>query len=58
LSENSLLDTSLERTVEQRVEHLILSLQALVVGLDILLEGDAAMESQNEANVNKGRVES
>lgn len=41
LSEDTLLDTRLESAVEQRVEHGINSTD-LVVGLDILLEGDAA----------------
>lgn len=42
LLEDVLLDTSLESSVEQGVEHGINSLD-VVVGLDILLEGDAAV---------------
>jgi hypothetical protein len=42
LSEDSLVNTSLQGTVEQRVEHSTLG-DTLVVGLDILLESDAAM---------------
>ena len=41
MSENALLDTRLERAVEQRVEHVVVG-SDLVVGLDILLESDAA----------------
>jgi hypothetical protein len=41
LSEDTLLDTRLERAVEQRVEHVVVG-RDLVVGLDILLESDAA----------------
>ena len=41
LSEDTLLDTSLEGSVEQRIEHGICGVD-LVVGSNILLEGDAA----------------
>ena len=41
MSEDTLLDTRLERAVEQRVEHVVVG-RDLVVGLDILLESDAA----------------
>jgi hypothetical protein len=41
LSKDTLLDTRLERAVEQRVEHVVVG-RDLVVGLDILLECDAA----------------
>jgi hypothetical protein len=44
LSEDTLLDTRLESTVEQRIEHGVGG-GDLVVGLDILLEGDAAMQT-------------
>ncbi len=43
LSEDTLLDTRLESAVEQRVEHVVGG-GDLVVGLDILLEGDAAIQ--------------
>jgi len=43
LSEDTLLDTRLEGAVEQRVEHVV-GRGDLVVGLDVLLEGDAAMQ--------------
>jgi hypothetical protein len=50
LSEDTLLDTRLERSVEQRVEHGVGS-GDLVVGLHVLLQGDAAV--QKLAVVNK-----
>ena len=43
LSEDTLLDTRFERAVEQRIEHVVVG-SDLVVGLDILLEGDAAAQ--------------
>ena len=43
LSEDTLLDTRLESAVEQRVEHGV-GCGDLVVGLDIFLEGDAAVQ--------------
>jgi hypothetical protein len=43
LSEDTLLDTRLERAVEQRVEHGV-GRGDLVVGLDVLLEGNAAVQ--------------
>lgn len=53
LSEDTLLDTRLEGAVEQRVEHGV-GCSDLVVGLDVLLEGDAAM--QMSAVIKDGRV--
>ena len=43
LSEDTLLDTRLESAVEQRVEHGV-GCGDLVVGFDIFLEGDAAVQ--------------
>jgi hypothetical protein len=43
LSEDTLLDTRFESAVEQRVEHGV-GRGDLVVGLDVLLEGDAAVQ--------------
>jgi hypothetical protein len=43
LSEDTLLDTRLESAVEQRVEHGV-GCRDLVVGLDVLLESDAAVQ--------------
>jgi len=53
LSEDTLLDTRLESAVEQRVEHGV-GCGDLVVGLDILLEGDAAV--QKSAVIDQRRV--
>jgi hypothetical protein len=49
LSEDTLLDTRLQGAVEQRVEHGV-GRGDLVVGLDILLEGDAAMQESAVIN--------
>ena len=46
LSEDALLDTSLQGSVEERIKHAVGSVE-LVVGLDIFLEGSTTILSQH-----------
>jgi hypothetical protein len=50
LSEDSLVDTRLESSVEEGVEHVVGS-GNLVVGLDVLLEGDAAIRKSTKCSM-------
>lgn len=52
LSKDTLLDTRLQRAVEQRVEHSIGSVD-LIVRLDIFLESNTAARMLVHAHVNK-----
>lgn len=54
LSEDTLLNTSSESTVEQRVKHGVGG--DLVVGLDVLLQGGTAGNCQHKVMVNTRRV--
>jgi hypothetical protein len=56
LSEDTLLNAIADSSVEKRIEHGIDG-GDFVVGLDILLEGSTAVKSQENANVNKRRVD-
>jgi hypothetical protein len=52
LTEFTLLNTSLQSLVEENIEHLIRSIDA-VVGLDVFLESNTAVERKRQLAMNK-----